>query len=136
MATHLTRFWLPRWSTRSKACQQTVFCQDFPSINLERAFTQSASPSRSICPCLSQSAPSPIEAFSLRFIHSHSGATGVFWLQCRIVYFRLGESKVHPAAAHINHILSIGDVFIIISVNCALQSLVYLVLGRSRSATH
>ena len=34
-----------------------------------------------------------LRRFALAFIHSHSGATGVFWLICRGVYFRFGAKK-------------------------------------------
>ena len=34
-----------------------------------------------------------LRRFALAYIHSHSGATGVFWLICRGVYFRFGAKK-------------------------------------------
>ena len=34
-----------------------------------------------------------LRRFALAFIHSQSGATGVFWLICRGVYFRFGAKK-------------------------------------------
>ena len=39
--------------------------------------------------------------FALRFIHSLSGATGVFWPDCRFVYFRF-EAKMTDASSKID----------------------------------
>ena len=68
--------------------------------------------------------------FALRFIHSHSGAIGVFWLKCRVVYFRYG-AKMTDASSKIDvRRLKVGDLLIKI-FNCGLLGLVFLVLGRS-----
>ena len=42
-----------------------------------------------------------IGPFCLRFIHSHSGATGVFLPFCRVVYFRCG-AKLTDASSKID----------------------------------
>ena len=39
--------------------------------------------------------------FALWFMHSHSGASGVFWLNCRIVYFWCG-AKMTDASSEID----------------------------------
>ena len=72
-----------------------------------------------------------LRRFALWFIHSHSGATGVFWPNCRVAYFRL-RAKMTDASSKINvRRLKEGDLLIEIVVHCALLGLVFLVLGRS-----
>ena len=68
---------------------------------------------------------SQLRRFALRFIHSHSGATDVFWLQCRFVYFRM-EPRWQTRVVR-----SMFAGWIL--VHCAILGLVFLVLGRSRS---
>ena len=66
--------------------------------------------------------------FALRFIHSHSGATGVISPICRVVYFRCGAKLTDTSSKIDVHRLKVGftNTFI-----CALVDLVFLVLGRS-----
>ena len=72
-----------------------------------------------------------LRRFALKFIHSHSGATGVFWLNCRFVYFRLGANITDASSKVDVPRLKVGDLLIQILVHCPLFILVFLVLGRS-----
>ena len=42
-----------------------------------------------------------LRRLALRFIHSHIATTGVFWPNCRVVYFQL-EAKVTDAISKID----------------------------------
>ena len=69
--------------------------------------------------------------FALRFIHSHSGATGVFRLKCHFAYFQFAV-KMADAISKIEVCrLKVGDLIIKILVHFTLLGLVFLVLGRS-----
>ena len=72
--------------------------------------------------------------FALRLIHSHNGATGVFWPKCRVVYFRFGANMTDPSSKIDIRRLKVGDSLIQLSVGfyiVLLPGLVFLVLSRS-----
>ena len=75
------------------------------------------------------------ERFAQRFIHSHSGTTGVFWLKCRVVYIRFGANVTDASSKIDVGSLEVGELFLIISEHCVLLGLVLLVIGRPRSAS-
>ena len=77
-----------------------------------------------------------LRRFALRFFHSHSGATGVFCLICRIVYFRCAANLIAASSKIGVRRLKVRDLLIKIYVHCALLCLAFLVLGRSWSASH
>ena len=71
-----------------------------------------------------------LRRFAPLFIHSPSGATGVSWLMCRVVCFRVG-AKMTDASSKIDiRRQKVWDLLIQIFVHCALLGLVFLVLGR------
>ena len=72
-----------------------------------------------------------LRRFALRFFHSHSGATGVFCLICRTVYFRCAANLIVPSSKIGVFWLKVRDLLIKICVHCALLCLAFLVLGRS-----
>ena len=72
-----------------------------------------------------------LSRFALRSFHSHSGATGVFWLICRTVYFRCAANLIAASSKIGVRRLKVGDLLIKILVHCALLCLAFLVLGRS-----
>ena len=61
----------------------------------------------------------------------HSGATGVFCLICRTVYFRCAANLIAASIKIGVRRLKVGDLLIKILVHCALLCLAFLVLGRS-----
>ena len=68
---------------------------------------------------------------ALRFFHSHSGATGIFCLICRTVYFRCAANLIAASGKICVRRLKVGDLLIQILLHCALLCLAFLVLGRS-----
>ena len=72
-----------------------------------------------------------LRRFALRFFHSHSGATGVFCLICRTVYFRCAANLISASSKISVRRLKVGDLLIKILVHCALLCLAFLVPGRS-----
>ena len=59
-----------------------------------------------------------LRRFALRVIHSRNGATGVFWVKRRFVYFRLG-AKMTDASSKIDvRRLKVGDLLIQILLEC------------------
>ena len=73
---------------------------------------------------------------ALRFFHSHSGATVIFCLICRTVYFRCAANLIAASGQICVRRLRVGDLLIKILLHCALLCLAFLVLGRSWSASH
>ena len=69
--------------------------------------------------------------FALPFIHLHSGATGVFWPNCRVVYFQDDRREWQDRRSQAER----WDLLMKISAHCSLLCLVFLVLGRSSSAS-
>ena len=80
--------------------------------------------------------PIQLRRSALRFFHSHSGATGVFCLIYRTVYFRCAANLIAASGKICVRRLKVGDLLITILLHCALLCLALLVLGRSWSASH
>ena len=68
---------------------------------------------------------------ALRFFHSHCGATGVFCIICRTVYFRCAANLIAASGKICVRRLKVGDLLVNILLHCALLYLAFLVLGRS-----
>ena len=75
----------------------------------------------------------PLRRSALPFIQSHSSATGVFWLNCRVVYFRFGAEMTDASSKMDVRRLKVGYLLIQILVHCALVGLVFFVRSRSAS---
>ena len=74
-----------------------------------------------------------VEAFCSSVYPSHSSATGVFWLNCRVVYFRFGAEMTYASSKMYVRRLKVGYLLIQILVHCALVCLVFFVRSRSAS---
>ena len=101
------------------------FCQPnaYHSVPLQIIFTFLNSNNKNKHPQHKEQQHQPqqqLRLFALQFIHSHSGATGVFWLKCHAVYFKFGD-KITDASSKINiRRLEVGDLLIKVFVHCTL----------------